>query len=191
MANEYLNTDLLDKAIIFATKAHAGTERRGKAYPYIIHTMEAVAIAATMTNNQHLLAAAALHDVIEDTNISEFEIQQEFGAKIAHLVASESDPQYQDISEEESWVTRKKFVIERLSKATLEEKIVAMGDKLSNLRAIYRDYTTKGEALWNMFHAPDTKLHEWHYRGLLRAFTGLESTFAYKEFAELVKKIWG
>ena len=42
MANKYLNTDLLDKAIIFAVKAHHNTERRGKGFPYIVHPMEAI-----------------------------------------------------------------------------------------------------------------------------------------------------
>ena len=49
MANKALNTELLDRAIIFAVRAHAGTERRGKGFPYIVHPMEAVEIVATMT----------------------------------------------------------------------------------------------------------------------------------------------
>lgn len=42
MANKPLDTQLLDRAIIFAVKAHAGTERRGKGFPYIVHPMEAM-----------------------------------------------------------------------------------------------------------------------------------------------------
>ena len=42
MANRPLNTAVLDRAIIFAVKAHSGTERRGKGYPYIVHPLEAV-----------------------------------------------------------------------------------------------------------------------------------------------------
>ena len=68
MANKPLDTSLLDRAIIFAVRAHAGTERRGKGFPYIVHPMEAVEIVATMTRDQELLAAAALHDTVEDTD---------------------------------------------------------------------------------------------------------------------------
>ena len=50
----YLNTDLLDRAVVFAVRAHAGTERRGKGFPYIVHPMEAVEIVATMTNDRLL-----------------------------------------------------------------------------------------------------------------------------------------
>lgn len=41
MANKPLNTAILDRAIIFAVRAHTGTERRGKGFPYIVHPMEA------------------------------------------------------------------------------------------------------------------------------------------------------
>ena len=62
MANEPLDTQLLDKAIEFAVKAHSGTARRGKGFPYIVHPMEAMEIVSTITSDQELLAAAALHD---------------------------------------------------------------------------------------------------------------------------------
>lgn len=52
MANKPLDTTLLDRAIVFAVRAHAGTERRGKGFPYIVHPMEAVEIVATMTPDQ-------------------------------------------------------------------------------------------------------------------------------------------
>ena len=91
MANKPLDTTLLDRAIVFAVHAHAGTERRGKGFPYIVHPMEAVEIVATMTRDQELLAAAALHDTVEDTDVTVEQIRTEFGDRIASLVASESD----------------------------------------------------------------------------------------------------
>ena len=91
MANKALNTELLDRAIIFAVRAHAGTERRGKGFPYIVHPMEAMEIVATMTPDQELLAAAALHDTVEDTDVTVDQLRAEFGDRIADLVAAESD----------------------------------------------------------------------------------------------------
>ena len=91
MANNPLNTELLDRAIIFAVRAHAGTERRGKGFPYIVHPMEAVEIVATMTPDQELLAAAALHDTVEDTDVTVEQLRAEFGERVAALVADESD----------------------------------------------------------------------------------------------------
>ena len=190
MANKPLNTELLDRAIIFAVKAHAGTERRGKGYPYIVHPLEAVEIVATMTADQELLAAAALHDTVEDTEVTVDQIRAEFGERIAALVASESDTFEEGVSEEASWHSRKRAAIERLARASHDAKIVALGDKLSNMRAIARDYAVQGDALWNIFHAKDPKDHEWHYRGLADSLKELEDTFAYKEFVQLIDQVF-
>lgn len=191
MANKPLDTDLLDRAIMFAVRAHAGTERRGKGFPYIVHPMEAMEIVATMTSNQELLAAAALHDTVEDTDITVEQIRAEFGDRIASLVASESDNFEEGVSEEDSWHARKQAAIDRLSSAPHDAKIVALGDKLSNMRAIARDYAMQGDKLWNLFHAKDPKDHEWHYRGLADALRELHDTFAYKEFEQLINQVFG
>lgn len=191
MANKYIDSKLLDKAIVFAVRAHANTERRGKGFPYIVHPLEAVEIVATITPDQEMLAAAALHDVVEDTDISVEEIRSEFGERIARLVDSESETPIVGKSESDSWRDRKQAAIDRLAVATRDAKIVALGDKLSNMRAIYRDYCEIGDKLWDRFHAPNGKPdHEWHYRGLATSLKELEATFAYQEFVALIEKVF-
>ena len=191
MANKPLDTALLDRAIIFAVKAHAGTERRGKGFPYIVHPLEAVEIVSTMTADQELLAAAALHDTVEDTDVTVEQLRAEFGDRIASLVAEESDEMPEGVSEEDSWHGRKRAAIERLSHASREAKMVALGDKLSNMRAIARDYAVQGDAFWDLFHVKDPKDHAWHYRGLVDALRELDETFAFQEFERLVKQVFG
>ncbi|MBP5228992.1 MAG: bifunctional (p)ppGpp synthetase/guanosine-3',5'-bis(diphosphate) 3'-pyrophosphohydrolase [Bacteroidales bacterium] len=190
MANKSLDTKLLDRAILFAVKAHSGTERRGKGFPYIVHPMEAMEIVASMTSDQELLAAAALHDTVEDTGVTIEEIRREFGERIASIVESESDVEIKGKSEEESWYERKRAAIERLAKAPHDAKIVALGDKLSNMRAIARDYAVKGDELWKIFHTKDKKEHEWHYRGLADSLRELQETFAFKEFQSLINEVF-
>ena len=191
MANKPLNTAILDRAIIFAVRAHTGTERRGKGFPYIVHPMEAVEIVATMTKDQELLAAAALHDVVEDTDTTVDQLRSEFGDRVASLVADESDEKYEGVSESDSWHARKQAAIDRLARASHDAKIVALGDKLSNMRAIARDYAEQGDALWSLFHAKDPKDHAWHYRGLAASLSELSDTFAYKEFVALINQVFG
>lgn len=191
MANKPLNTAVLDRALIFAVKAHSGTERRGKGYPYIVHPLEAVEIVSTMTADQELLAAAALHDTVEDTDVTVEQLRAEFGDRIADLVADESDEMPAGVSEEDSWHSRKQAAIDRLSRASREAKMVALGDKLSNMRAIARDYAVQGDALWNLFHAKDPKDHAWHYHGLADALRELDDTFAFREFEGLIKQVFG
>ena len=190
MANKYIDTGLLDKAIIFAVQAHHNTERRGKGFPYIVHPMEAVEIVATMTTDQELLAAAALHDTIEDTDVTYEQIRKEFGERVANLVHAESDQFPEGVSEEDSWHDRKKAAIDRLAATSYDAKIVAMGDKLSNMRAIWRDYQTQGDELWKIFHVTDKAAHEWHYRGLAAALSELRDTFAYREFERLIDEVF-
>lgn len=195
MANKYLDTDLLDRAIIFAVKAHHNTERRGKGFPYIVHPMEAVEIVATMTSDQELLAAAALHDAVEDTDVTVEQLREAFGDRVAELVHAESDQLDGQVftgaaNEAETWHQRKQAAIDRLAMASHDAKIVAMGDKLSNMRAIWRDYQMKGDELWQIFHVKDKASHEWHYRGLAASLRELEDTFAYQEFVRLINEVF-
>lgn len=192
MANKYMDTALVDKAIKFAVDAHANTERRGKGFPYVIHVLEAMEIVATITNDPELLAAAALHDTVEDTDATVDVIRREFGDRIATLVQAESDEMVAGVSEEDSWRGRKQAAINRLAVASHDAKIVAMGDKLSNMRAIARDYHRDGDKLWSLFHAPGGKAdHAWHYRGLAASLSELEGTEAYREFKKAIEDVFG
>lgn len=187
---EYLDSTLLDRAIKFAADAHKDTERRGKGFPYIVHPLEAVSICATISSDQEILAAAALHDVVEDTKYTLEDIKKMFGERVAKLVDNESDLIVEGKSEEESWIERKQYAIDRLAQLDRDSQIVALGDKLSNMRAIARDYNEIGDKLWNRFHVKNPSLHEWHYRGLLSSFANLKDTYAYHEFQFLVNQVF-
>ena len=190
MGEKKIDTSFLDKALVFAIKAHSGVERRGKDLPYIVHPMEAVAIVATMTKDQEILAAAALHGVIEDTEYTEENIRKEFGERVANLVSSETDLVVDGKSESDSWKERKQYAIERLAKLDRDAKIVSLGDKLSNARAMLQDYEELGEELWDKFHVNDPKLHKWHYEGLRDSLSELKGTYAYEEFCEIIDKLF-
>ena len=190
MGEKKIDTSFLDKALIFAIKAHSGVERRGKDLPYIVHPMEAVAIVATITKDQEILAAAALHDVIEDTEYTVENIRKEFGERVANLVSSETDLVVEGKSESDSWKERKQYAIERLAKLDKDAKIVSLGDKLSNARAMLQDYEELGEELWDKFHVNDPKLHKWHYEGLRDSLSELKGTYAYEEFCEIIDKLF-
>ena len=190
MANKYFNTEFVDKALIFAINAHHNTERRGKQLPYIIHPMEVVSIVATMTNDPDLLAAAALHDTVEDCDVSIETISKEFNDRVAKIVENESDKFTPGISEQDSWKERKQAAIKRIKGLPIEGKIVALGDKLSNARAMLLDYKAIGDKLWERFHCSDPKEHEWHYRGLVDSLSELKDTEAYKEFNNIVNELF-
>ena len=82
---------LVSDAMIFAACAHDGMLRKGTSLPYIVHPAEVAAIAATLTDDPHILAAALLHDVMEDCGVGEEELVQRFGPRVAQLVKSETE----------------------------------------------------------------------------------------------------
>lgn len=189
--NPPLNTDLVDQAILFATNAHHGTERRGKGFPYIIHCLEAMTIVATITKEPELLAAAVLHDTIEDTDVTEEELREKFGERITQLVIAETDKKKTDDGKTLTWQERKLRDMENLKNESREAKIVTLGDKLSNMRAIARDYRTIGDEVWQIFRIKDKATHAWRYQGLRDALSELSDTFAFQEFDSLIKEIFG
>ena len=68
---------MIQKAAVFAAKAHEGMMRKGSRIPYIYHPMEVALIVAQMTDDPEVIAAAYLHDVLEDTSVTPEELEQE------------------------------------------------------------------------------------------------------------------
>ena len=66
--------------------------------------------------------------------------------------------------------------------------MITLGDKLSNIRAIYRDYNSIGDELWNRFNQKDKNEHGWYYLSIAECLSELEEYFAYQEYCELVNK---
>ena len=180
---------LMDRAIIFATRAHSATYRKGTSIPYIVHPIEAAAIVSTMTDDPDMIAAAVLHDVVEDTDATVEEISFFFNERIARLVEAESENKRKDLPPQETWMLRKMETLEFLrTKADREAKILALADKLSNMRAIHRDQNTVGDKLWERFNEKDKTKHAWMYRQVANALSELSDTFAWQEYDELVRK---
>ncbi len=182
---------LLDQAIIFAVKAHAGAQRRDGHTPYILHCTEAAAIAATMTEDQEVLAAAVLHDVVEDTAVTAQELEEKFGSRVAQLVLAMSENKRPELPPEDTWLVRKEETISALEQSrdpAVHQLFLA--DKLSNLRGIARDYTEYGNDLWEFFHQKSRAKQSWYYFRLESALSSLADTDAYREFHHLRQKVF-
>jgi (p)ppGpp synthase/HD superfamily hydrolase len=83
---------MVNKAHAFAAKAHAGVFRRWSGEPYIEHPERVAARLAALGFGPEVIAAAFLHDVVEDSGVSEAELVAEFGPKVAALVVEVSSP---------------------------------------------------------------------------------------------------
>ena len=163
----------LTQAFVFAAQCHDGMLRKGTNLPYMVHPAEVAAIAAALTDDEDVLCAAVLHDVMEDCGVELDTLKERFGERVAQLVLSETQPHGGDPCA--TWEARKREAVTRIAVGSRETKIIALCDKLSNMRAIRRDYDQLGAALFDRFHQHDALRHAWYYRsilGLLQAELG-------------------
>lgn len=184
--------DLVTKAALFASTAHDGMRRKTNKNPYILHPMEAATIAGTMTENQELIAAALLHDVVEDAGITIEQIKSEFGERVAQLVASETEDKREEFSPVVTWEVRKQESIALLSATTdIDVKKLYISDKLSNMRSFYREWTAFGDDMWQKFNQKNKEKQHWYYRSIALATEELKEYSAWQEYVKLVDLIFG
>ena len=178
---------MVEEAIAFATKAHKGQYRKGTKRPYIVHPLEVAKIVSTMTKDEDVICAAVLHDTIEDCKgITEETLRLQFGDRVAQLVAGESE------DKTKTWEERKSATIEHLKNTSEELQMIALADKLSNLRDIDRDYPIFGEELWLRFRMKNKDAMGWYYKNIRDVLrSGFEGQEAYAEYSQLVDKIFG
>ena len=177
---------MISRAIIFATEAHKDQVRKGTNTPYILHPLEVGIIVSQIIKDEDLICAAILHDVIEDTDVTFEMVKKEFNEKIANIVVSESE------DKSKSWKERKAYTLEFLTKEKNKDiGIVALGDKLSNMRNIDRDVQEIGNKLWERFNVKDKNEHKWYFSGLVDSLSYLSEYSAYQEFIILVDKVFG
>ena len=183
--------ELVSEAIVFATKAHDGMRRRKGDAPYVLHPMEAAVIVGSMSDDQNLIAAAVLHDVVEDAGITIDEIEQHFGKRVRQLVECETENKREDLPPEDTWKIRKEESLRVLKNAQDPAVLMVwLGDKLANMRAIYRDWKVEGDAMWQRFHQSDPAVQAWYYTTIAELTKPLAHTAAWEEYKTLTDLVF-
>ena len=183
--------ELVSEAIAFAVKAHDGMRRKKSDIPYILHPMEAAVIVGTMSEDQNLIAAAALHDVVEDAGITIEEIEERFGKRVRELVEAETEDKRADLPPAATWRIRKEESLAVLKNTDdIAVLMVWLGDKLANIRAIYRDFKVEGEAMWQRFNQKDVAEQAWYYRSIVALTERLSDTSAWIEYKTLTDLVF-
>lgn len=184
--------ELVSEAIMFAVAAHDGMRRKKSETPYILHPMEAAVIVSTMTDDQNLIAAAALHDVVEDAGITIEEVEAKFGKRVRELVASETEDKRADLPPASTWRIRKEESLNVLKNTDdIDVLMVWISDKLSNIRAIYRDFKVEGNAMWQRFNQNNVEEQAWYYRSIAKLTERLSDTSAWLEYKALTELVFG
>lgn len=183
--------ELFDRALTFAAEKHSGQRRKLSDAPYILHPMEVAAIVGTMTGDQETLAAAVLHDTVEDTDATLEEIEENFGKRVSLLVMTETEDKRPDKPPAETWKLRKEESFAILANTKdISVKMMWLGDKLSNVRSFWREYQIKGDGIWQNFNQKDPREQEWYYRSIAGYLSDLKEYSAYKEYVRLLDDIF-
>ncbi len=157
---------IVSQALVFATEHHQHQHRKGTKIPYMAHLLNVCKLLAENDCSDEILAAALLHDVVEDSDVTIEEVEEKFGLQVAELVrgATELDKlEKKAIEKESSWQERKEHTIHFLEhEATTDQLLVSAADKLDNLRSIAYDHARIGEALWKRFNATKDQ-QAWYY----------------------------
>ena len=184
--------ELVSEAIAFAVKAHDGMRRKKSQAPYILHPVEAAVIVGTMSDDQNLIAAAVLHDVVEDAGVSIEEIEERFGKRVRELVQSETEDKRVDLPPAATWRIRKEESLAVLKNTEdVDVLMVWLGDKLANMRAIYRSFKEEGVQMWQRFNQKDADQQAWYYHSIAKLTDRLSHTSAWLEYKTLTDLVFG
>lgn len=154
---------MLEDAIAFAARAHAGHIRKGTDVPYIWHALAVGKLLQDAGCDEVVVVAGILHDTVEDTGVTLAELAERFGDRVADIVRGCSEP-----DKSLPWEERKQHTISSLPGAALEVRLVSAADKIDNLRSIATNRQLHGENVWERFRRGREK-QEWYYRGVAQA----------------------
>jgi (p)ppGpp synthase/HD superfamily hydrolase len=149
---------LVADALAQADEAHAGQVRNGSGgMPYIEHPKAVAGLLAEHGFDDEVLAAALLHDVVEDSETTVAELRERFGEPVADLVAALSDDESIDDYRE-----RKHEHRERIRAVDGDAFAIYGADKLTNARTLRRAHTEEGERVREEFKVPlELKVEVW------------------------------
>jgi (p)ppGpp synthase/HD superfamily hydrolase len=156
---------LLYEAIELSARAHRLQVRKGTEIPYLVHPLAVAGILINAGCPEPLVIAGVLHDTLEDTPLTLAEIRARFGDQVAELVRALSEP-----DKKASWEERKRHTLDYLdAEAPADVLMVALADKLDNIRALRKGLERHGESYWRRFNRARAS-QQWYYRGLAAVF---------------------
>ena len=131
----YYDKDLIERAFFLARKAHAGQKRRS-GEDYLVHPVEVARILVDLGMDSDCIAAALLHDVVEDTGVTTQEVSKGFGSDVANLVEGVTKLgkiPYTSKEEEQVENLRKMFLA---TAKDIRVIIIKLADRLHNMRTL-------------------------------------------------------
>ena len=181
------------EALGWAAELHVRQRRKGKNAPYISHL---IAVSALVWEDEQeegaedLAIAGLLHDAIEDCGVTQDQIAQRFGERVAQIVADCTDTSgaVGAGGDKEPWLLRKTRYIEHVQTAPLDSLRVSAADKAHNARDMVLD-ARRDAAMWSKFNA-GLEGSAWYLQSLHQIFNQrLENSRSVELLGEAVQEI--
>lgn len=143
---EIITHDLIEKATFIAAVAHKNQVRKSDGSLYIVHPLMVARIVASHNFPDVVVAAALVHDVLEDSDITELELRRHLGNVVVDIVTR--------VSEDKAlpWQERKQRYIDLVSQSDAYTKAVSVADKIHNARSLLDAHTIQGALVWEKFN---------------------------------------
>jgi (p)ppGpp synthase/HD superfamily hydrolase len=147
-------THRFDLALHFASGLHRNQCRKATYVPYISHLMSVTALVLENGGSEDQAIAALLHDAVEDQGGKPTldTIRHLFGDRVADIVFECSDSDATDPAQKLPSAERKRAYLEHLPSISSDALVVALADKVHNVRSILADYQQVGDAVWDRFN---------------------------------------
>ena len=183
---------IMEEAIKYATDMHQGKNRKFSNIPYILHPLEVAQILSTLTDDEEVITAGILHDIVENTEGTLTEIEERFGKRVAFLVSTDSESEYAGENRSATWKQRKEETLRALKTSTdIGVKMLWLADKLADIRFLSGMYSEFGEEMWKKFNQNDPDLQRWYYKSVAEMIElALNKTGAFKELIKHINFIW-
>lgn len=125
------------KAYVYAQKHHEGQKRKFTDIDYFTHPKYVARIIEDITNDETMIVAALLHDVLEDTNATESEILELFGEKVLNLVKELTS------TKDKEGKSKTEYLIEKIINLSEEALLIKLVDRYHNIKYVDKDCKTR------------------------------------------------
>jgi (p)ppGpp synthase/HD superfamily hydrolase len=163
-----LYSPVVELAMRLAASAHEAQRRKGTDIPYVTHLAHvALILSRSGFDDDDILAAALLHDAVEDTELTHEDIVRDFGETIGQLVSAVSEVKHDEDGIALPWRHRKEEHVARLRHEPIAARAITLADKVHNVGTLLDDLNADPTA-WSRFSStPSEQL--WYHQAVLDA----------------------
>lgn len=165
-------TTKIEKAIVRSAELHRKQSRKASGAPYIVHPFAVAFLLAHYVEDEDVICAGLLHDVLEDVpSYGAEKMREEFGERVYEIVkevTEDRDPtdRWGFFSRKKNWKERKEGYLDNLRNDSPEGLMIAAADKIHNIRSLVDGYEMHGEDVWKLFRAEKAEMF-WFYGSVL------------------------